>query len=163
MVALALRRLHRFLWRLEGAVLVLILTATIGFAVAQVLLRNLFHSGLAWGDPLVRILVLWLGMVGAMIASRRHEHIHIDVFTRRLPERLQNGVHRLTDLFTAAVCLIVAWHALMLIRIEFADGYPAFASVPAWLAEAVIPFGFAVMGLRYLLSALRGRLPAETE
>ncbi len=163
MVARSLRRLSRFLWRLEGAVLVLILTATIGFAVAQVVLRNLFHSGLAWGDPLVRILVLWLGMVGAMIASRRHEHIHIDVFTRRLPPSLQRLVHRLTDLFTAAVCLIVAWHALTLVQIEYTDGYPAFAGVPAWLAEAIMPFGFAVMGLRYLLSALRGRQPATPE
>lgn len=163
MLADSLRRLHHFLWRLEGAVLVLILTATIGFAVVQILLRNLMHSGLAWGDPLVRILVLWLGMVGAMIASRRREHIHIDVFTRRLPAHLQTWTHRLTDLFTAAVCLVVAWHALMLVRIEYADGYPAFARVPAWLTEAVIPFGFAVMGLRYLFSALRGRLPPERE
>ncbi len=159
----SLQRLHRLLWRLEGAVLVTILTATIGFAVAQVLLRNLFHSGIAWGDPLVRILVLWLGMVGAMIASRRHEHIHIDVFARRLPARWQGRLHRLTDLFTAGVCLLVAWHALELVRMEYLDGYPAFAAVPVWLAEAIIPFGFAVMGLRYLLSALRGRLPAERE
>ncbi len=157
----ALQRLHRFLWRLEGAVLVAVLTATIGFAVTQIVLRNLFHSGLAWGDPLVRNLVLWLGMVGAMIASRRHEHIHIDVFTRRLPAAWQPWVHRLTDLFTAAVCLTVAWHALMLVRLEYQDGYTAFGAVPVWLAEAIIPFGFTVMGLRYGLSALRGRRPAE--
>jgi len=160
-VAPSLQRLHRLLWRLEGAVLVTILTATIGFAVTQVLLRNFLHAGLAWGDPLVRILVLWLGMVGAMIASRRHEHIHIDVFARRLPPRGREIVHRLTDLFTAAICLIVAWHAGELVRMEFADGYPAFAAVPVWLTEAIIPFGFTVMGLRYGLSALRGRPPAE--
>jgi TRAP-type C4-dicarboxylate transport system permease small subunit len=37
---------------------------------------------------------------------------------------------------------------------EFADGGMAFAKVPAWLCEAIIPFTFVVIAIRYILLAI---------
>jgi hypothetical protein len=34
---------------------------------------------------------------------------------------------------------------------EFADGGIAFAQVPIWFCEAIIPFAFTVISLRYFL------------
>jgi hypothetical protein len=34
---------------------------------------------------------------------------------------------------------------------EFSDGGMAFANVPSWLCEAIIPFAFTVIALRYFL------------
>ena len=55
--------------RLEDALLVLLLSAMIGVAAAQVFLRNFFDSGLYWGDSAVRVMVLWVAMIGAMLAT----------------------------------------------------------------------------------------------
>ena len=46
------------LLRLEDGVLVGLLLLLISIAVLQILLRNLFDSGVYWGDFLVRILLL---------------------------------------------------------------------------------------------------------
>ena len=144
-------RLLKILIMLEDGLLIGLLMAMVGVAMLQILLRNLMDGGIAWGDVLVRLLVLWIGMVGAMVAARRGDHIAIDVITRLLPERYTHLANCLTQLATACVCLITAWFGLKLVRFEYQDGLMAFAGVPVWVCEAIIPFGFTVLALRYLL------------
>lgn len=151
-----LKRLQHALLKLESSVLVLLLISTILIAFSQIVLRNFFSSGISWGDSLVRIMVLWLGMFGAMLASRDHHHIKIDIISRYLKERSQILLRRITDLVTATVCGIVAWYSLQFILIEYEDGLEAFTNVPVWVTEAIIPFAFFVIALRYLVSAILG-------
>lgn len=147
-------RIYRFLLRFEESLLVIILLCTIIFAVSQILLRNFLHSGIPWGDSLVRILVLWLGLIGAMIASRNHRHIKIDILSRHLNPINQIRLRRFTDIITSSVCFIVAWYAYVFVTIEFEDGMIAFEEVPVWVTEVIIPFAFFTMAVRYFLSAI---------
>ncbi len=77
-----LMRAGAFLHRLEDGMLVGLLLLLIGMAVAQIFLRNFLGSGILWGDALLRVAVLWIGLLGAMAASRRGAHIGIDVVSR---------------------------------------------------------------------------------
>ena len=65
-----LQRCQGAIHRVEDFVLALLLSAMILLASAQIFLRNLFDSSLSWGDPMLRILVLWVGLLGALAASR---------------------------------------------------------------------------------------------
>lgn len=152
-------RFYRFLLRLEESLLVIILLTTIIFAVTQIFLRNFFHAGIPWGDSLVRILVLWLGLIGAMIASRNHRHIKIDLLSRHLSTVNQLRLQRFTDIIAASVCCVVAWYAFRFVSIEYQDGIRAFGKVPVWLTEVIIPVGFLVMTIRFFLSAVLPRNP----
>ena len=73
-----LGRLSRLTAWIEDGLLVLIVATLVGIAGLQIILRDFFNIGLTWGDPLLRTLVLWVGMLGAMIASRTENHISID-------------------------------------------------------------------------------------
>ena len=145
------KRVQITLHRLEDAILVGLLLLMIGMAVTQIFLRNLFEAGIVWSDVMVRILVLWVGLIGAMVASRRDNHIAIDLLDRYLPERAKLYTDVVVRLFTALICMIVAYYSLLFVQMEFADGGMAFARVPTWLCEAIIPFSFTVMSLRYFL------------
>ena len=146
--------IQKILYRVEDTILISLLTLMISMAVAQIVLRNLFGSGIVWGDVLVRILVLWIGLVGAMAASRKGNHICIDVLTRYLPERVSYVTDGVVNLFTAVICAIVTWHSFQFVRMEFEYGGNAFAQVPTWVCESVIPFAFAVIALRYFILSL---------
>lgn len=140
--------------RIEDGVLVLLLTVMIGAATAQIVLRNVWDSGLIWGDPLTKVLVLWIGLVGAMVASRQNNHIHIDVLSRFLPARAKAASEALNSLFAAAVCGVLAYHAGRLVLLDKEAATVAFGTVPTWVCELIIPFGFGVIGLRYAVLAL---------
>ncbi|MEA2083128.1 MAG: TRAP transporter small permease [Thermodesulfobacteriota bacterium] len=135
----------------EDIILIGLLVLMIGMAVTQIFLRNFFDSGIIWGDVLIRILVLWIGLVGAMTASRQDKHICIDVVTRYLPERAKHISKSVTQLVTASVCAIVTYYSLEFVRMEVEYGGNAFAAIPVWVCEAVIPAAFAVMALRHFI------------
>lgn len=141
----------RWLHGAEDALLALLLAALVGFAAYQVIARNIGDGGLLWGDALVRVLVFWITLVGAMIATRRDEHIRIDALTRFFSPFWRRQSDRLAALFACAVCALLAWHSYQFVLFEYEDGVLAFASVPAWLCEAVLPVGAAIMSLRYAL------------
>ncbi len=145
-----LERLHRA----EDALLALLLSAMILLAATQIVLRNLFDSGFVWIDPLLRVLVLWLGLIGATVATRNNKHIRIDLLTRLF----EPNTHRLIQSFVGQVsawtCLLVAWFGFGWIRLDYADGVTAFAGIPAWLLEVIIPLSFTLIGVRYFILSL---------
>lgn len=150
-------RLVRALGRVEDGILVLLLGGMLALATLQILLRNGWGLGLVWVDPLLRVLVLWLGLVGAMVAARADRHLSVDVFSRRLGPRARAGVRLATDTFTAMVCGLLAWHGARFVSLDLTAGTTALGRLPAWILEAIIPVAFLVIGLRYLAMAWQRR------
>jgi TRAP-type C4-dicarboxylate transport system permease small subunit len=150
-IAKALERSIRVLQRAEDALLVLLLGATVLLAPLQIALRGVFGTGIAWIDPLLRVMVLWLGLLGALAASRDGRLITIDVASRILPRRPRAAAGAVTSLFTAGVSGIVAYHAARFVASELRFGSVAFSGIPAWVLESVLPFAFGAIALRYLL------------
>jgi len=141
--------------RVEDGLLALLLGSMISVAVAQVVMRNVFEAGLYWGDSAVRVMVLWVAMLGAMVASRADQHIRIDIASRFLPPVAKAVVSRVVNLFTCVVLVLFAWSSFEFVRYEYIDQTIAFGDVPAWVCESIMPLGAAVMALRYALQTWR--------
>lgn len=149
----ALGRVLRLLAVIENLLLVLLLAALVVIATWQIIEREVFHTAIVWGDPLLRVLVLWLGLLGAVAAARDDRQINVDVAARFAREPYRSRVRVLTDLFTAVVSGFLAWHAVRFILDARAYGEVAFGSVPLWVAGLVVPIAFALLSFRYLLLA----------
>lgn len=154
-------KLHQALLKTETGILITILLAMVLITVVQIVLRNVFEFGIIWVESFVRITVLWLAMVGAMIASRNRQHIAIDAFIINASEANKNICRRITDAFTALVCFIASYYSFKFVIYEYDDGGVAFASVPNWVCEAIIPFAFLIIASRYLLMMAFGQPQAE--
>ena len=144
-----IKRLHQ----LEDALLVFLLTTMIVLACTQILLRNFLDSGIVWIDPLLRVLVLWLGLLGATVATRNNKHICIDLLSRYLKRDIYCLVQSLVAQISAWTCLLIAWYGSSWIRLEYEGGVVLFAGVPAWMMAIIIPAAFTVIGLRFLLKS----------
>ncbi|MBW2268735.1 MAG: TRAP transporter small permease [Deltaproteobacteria bacterium] len=119
-------------------------------ASLQILLRGPLGWGIAWADPLLRVLVLWLGLFGAVTASREGRQISIDVLSRLFSGRPRAAVGMVTSLFTAGVAAVVAYHGARFVASEREFAGVAFSGIPAWAIESVIPVAFLAIALRYL-------------
>ena len=149
-----LGKLLWWLYRLEDAVLVGLLLVMIVFAVGQIVLRDVFHGGLLWLDPMLRILVLWIALWGAVVGSREQRHVSIDLISRFLPPAWRRYAHTLNALFVAVVCATLARYSFSFVQVEYESPTPAFASVPSWLCESIMPVSFGLISLRYLVHAV---------
>lgn len=149
----ALSKLHRVLLKTESLILVALLLSMILIAVVQILMRNFFGGGLLWADGYTRTCVLWVALMGAMIASRHHDHIAIEVLLQYLPRRKKGLAKRISYFLTGLVCFIAAWFSADFVLQEYSYGGKAFAEIPSWWCETIIPFAFAVIALRYCVAA----------
>ena len=140
----------RWLHQAENIFLCLLVITMLVLAVWQIVLRNVFDSGLLWAESFVRILVLWIAMVGAMVASRDNNHIKIDVLNHYLPPKAQYFTQGLVLLFSAAICGLLASASYKFVEYELLDQTEAFSGIPAWYFELIMPVGFAIISLRYL-------------
>ena len=134
--------------------LAVLLTAMLLVAGGQIILRNAFEITLIWADPALRAGVLWVGMLGALAASRERKHISIDVLSKFLRPSRQSLVSALTQLFAAAVCGVIGYYGVDFVRFEYEDSSIAFAQVPVWLTALVIPLGFGLLAVRFFVHAI---------
>ena len=110
--------------------------------------------------------MLWVGLAGAIVATREDHHISINVLARFLPTKILAVSRSLTDLFAAIISGLIAYHSARFVIGEFEAQTIAFATVPAWICQLILPVAFAVMAIRFLAlgaSAISGAGKAGTQ
>ncbi len=141
--------------RVEQALLITFLGGIILLAFLQIILRNFFSTGLDWGDSLVRNLVLWIGFLGATLATKEGKHINIDVVSRILPSWGKRAVALIVHLFSFLICCSLTYAALKFIKNEAEMGHSTFLGIPTWIPELILPMTFGLMTFRFGLRFLK--------
>jgi len=140
-------------WKAEDGLLMLILVSMILLAFLQIMLRNVFGIGLVWIDPLVRQMLLWVALLGAVVATRDHNHISVDAVARFLPKgRFRYATGFFCDTFAMLVCALLAYSTFMVFQMEYRDplGDPIVPGLPLWASLATMPLAFGIMTLRFV-------------
>lgn len=143
---------HTFLKQLdrgEDILLCILLTSMLSLACVQIFMRSVLSSGLLWADPLLRYLVLWCGLLGALKATGQEKHIALDFSNYLVPKSLQPWVFVITALFctiTAAALTLAAW---IFIQNEIEYGGARLLSLPVWSWNIIFPITFGLMSVRY--------------
>jgi TRAP-type C4-dicarboxylate transport system permease small subunit len=150
-----LGRLEQAGTALETIMLVSILTSMMLVAVGQIIMREAFGAGFGWADELVRLMVLWLAMIGSIAACRENRHIRIDALSHVLPDIAVSLISILVDVFAAFVCAVVAFQAWRYLQIEIEYDDKVLVDTPAWLAHSIMPAAFGLMAYRFLIGALQ--------
>ncbi len=147
-----LSRLDRIGRFAENTALVTLLGAMMVLAVGQIVLREIFSTGFVWADELIKLMVLWLAMVGSIAAARDNRHIRIDALSHILPETAIKLTRVLVDVFAAAVCGVIAWHTYRYLQLEIEFEDSVLIDTPAWIAHLIVPLAFALIAYRFLVS-----------
>ncbi len=154
-----IKTIENILGYIENGLLVIFLTATVGIAFLQVILREIWSTGILWADVFLRHLVLWIGFLGAALAAKESRHFSIDVITKKLPPMLRRIVQVSLDVSAALVCYFLssAGVSFVLDEIKY-NTQPLFTflgkDIMAYYMEIIIPIGFALVGIHFLFKAI---------
>jgi TRAP-type C4-dicarboxylate transport system permease small subunit len=146
-----LQRLSDWIAKIEGYLLTLLLVGMIGLAFTQVVLRNFFNTGITWADALVRHLVLWVGFIGASVATKEDGHLAMDLVSRFLPEGLRRPTAMFVHGASSFVCALLAYASYKFVLGEKEGGAYLMPGVPTYWVIAIIPVGFLLMSIRFAL------------
>ena len=154
-IQLILNRLDSIGAKFETILLVFILVSMILIAVGQIIMREVFEIGFGWIDELVRLMVLWIALVGSIAACRENRHIRIDIISNYLSERIRNSIQAFVDMFAAVICGFIAFQSWRYLKIEIEYSDIVLVDTPAWIAHSIVPIAFFLISYRFLISALK--------
>ncbi len=153
-----LRRINYYLYRFQKVLIVALFGALLLLAFSQVVLRLFFRGGIESADSIVRYLVLWVGFLGASLATYKNRHINIDLVTQ-LVKNINRRVIAAVVAFAGLVICGFFFKASLTYILYVADT-SKIIFIPKNILESVLPLAFLFMALRFLqnfLEALTGR------
>ncbi|MFB3854115.1 MAG: TRAP transporter large permease subunit [Vicinamibacterales bacterium] len=147
----------RALHAVENVVGALSLSLMAALPLAEIAGPRLFGRGVPGSVGFVQNLTLWVTFIGAMIAAREGRHLALATGTL-----LPQGVRRVTSFLASAagvvVAAVLAWSAIAVVRADAESTAALGFGIPQWIAETVMPVGFAVVAIRMWWQA--GSIPA---
>lgn len=144
-------------------VLAALVAAEIAILLAGVVARYVLRSPIVWTDELASILFLWLGMLGAVAAFKRGEHMRMTTMTSRLQPSTRAVLDVIAIACPLAFLVAVLPHAVAFAHEELAIRTPALDLANAWRVAA-IPVGMALMAIFAVFRLFRvgdGKLAAK--
>jgi TRAP-type C4-dicarboxylate transport system permease small subunit len=142
----------------------LLLLGMVFLSALQILLRNVFETGILWIDPLLRHLVLAVAFAGAILATGAKRHVQINVLGRLLKGRGARIGGGAVALLAGILCTWLTHASLLLLSEELAFGETVFLGVPSWAIVLVFPVALAVMALQsfhLVFRELAGQAPRD--
>jgi TRAP-type C4-dicarboxylate transport system permease small subunit len=159
-----LKKVEYYISKIETYVLVIGLITMIIAGTTQVILRNFFNTGLEWGDMLARSLVLWVGFVGASLATRRSKHINIELMSKFITNpKLSKIRERVVNIIALFISTMLAIQAIIFTHAEAQDNMTAFLKVPTWVIFIIVPISLCLISIRFLIEVITGHRIEETE
>ena len=107
-----------WLVRGENALSALALLLMAVLPVLEMGLRFFFKTGIKGSDKYVECLTLWVGFLGAMVASREKRHLALATGADKLPGVWKRVAGTFAATASAAVCAGLAWASKNLVQAE---------------------------------------------
>jgi TRAP-type C4-dicarboxylate transport system permease small subunit len=146
--------IDRWLTRITGWLIIFFLGVMIVMAFGQVVLRNFFHTSIEWGDVFLRHLVLWLGFLGAIIATGEGRHLKIEFINKLAPERYRKSIYVVTNLFAAVVCFFLMKAAIAFVQMEGESADTLILNLSMTYFIIIIPVGYGIIAFRFLVRSV---------
>lgn len=148
----------------EAAVGLFLMLGMLYAAALQVLIRYALSDlvTIPWTEEFARLLLVWAGFWGALLAQWTDEHIGVTVFYNLLPPAIQRVARIFGDLVTLGFLAVIVWYGWDAARLQFAIATITLG-LPVAAFACVIPIvGVLLIGytIRLLVLRVQGR-PVE--
>lgn len=135
---------------LENLAVVIILAVMAVLPVAEVFAREFFKTSITNSIVTVQHLTLWIAFVGAMLAAREGRLLSFTGETTWLRDRWGPWTGAVAGIASVGVTIALMAASYHLMSVERAFPRTVFGPIQIWMAQLVMPVGFAVMAWRLL-------------
>ncbi|HEY7585604.1 MAG TPA: TRAP transporter large permease subunit [Candidatus Deferrimicrobiaceae bacterium] len=134
--------------RIENAISIALLVGMAVLPLLEIVGRRAWRTGIPGSNALVQHATLWIGLLGGAIAARDGRLLSLGRLTDRFPDPYRAIFAGFTASVSTAATLLLAWSGFQLVRAEWVDRQVVVPYLPVWLAESVMPAGFALIAWR---------------
>lgn len=136
--------------RLLAGVTILLLVALAAVVLFAVVARTAGSSPI-WYDEVASIMLAWLSLLGAALATARNAHLNFEGLLMNLPRRLRTVAFVLGEAVFYATFSIVLWFGWKLLAIFGDEAMTSLPAVPLAFVQSIVPVGAALILVARLL------------
>ncbi len=117
------------------------------FPVFETIARLFNTNSIPASQVLVQHFTLWIGFIGAILATRQNKLLALTknpLFNQAEHFHFGKWLAKLT---TFLVLVALTWGSWELLKIEFAYPIDIAPNIPRWVAQLIMPIGFALMAV----------------
>jgi TRAP-type C4-dicarboxylate transport system permease small subunit len=139
----------------EKIICTIIFVAMTALGFANVVVRYATNYSLASSEELLTNGFLLLTIFGAALAARNGDHLAVTLVHDMAGPRLRRVIVLLATLAAVLLLALSAYYCWQLLMNQMASGTRSYAlQLPAWYYTIGLPFGFALILVRYVQHAL---------
>jgi len=150
-----IQKISDFFFRIESYLLILLVIVMVLLSFLQVLFRNLFSYGFLWADPLLRYMVMWVGFLGAVLATHQEKHFSIEFLNRFLSPRTFHIIQCGVSIFAMIVAFLLSRAALQFLLQGIEAQEKGLFDLPRRVYFVIIPAGFGLITLHFLFHVIQ--------
>ncbi len=146
-------RLNRALAALACALLVLITLAI----CTEIVTRATLGVSNQWLVELSEITLLYITFLGAAWVLGNDKHVALDLLLDHLGPRGARSLHCVLSALAAVACFTVTWFGILTVIDQYRNEIrePTIMAPLAFWITAIVPVGFALLGVQFLRRAVR--------
>ena len=145
--------------RLVGAIVGVLLLAMVALPAGETLSRRLLGRGLSGSGIFVQHLTLWVGFLGALLATGAERHLGLSTIEVIPAGAARRAARLLSRLVSAAVCALLAYASVKLVVADRGSDRTLPFGIPFWWSELVMPAGSGLMAVWFAWRSGRGPQP----
>jgi len=120
--------------------------------VLEIVLRAVFGVGISGSNEFVQHLTLWVGFIGAALASLEKQHLSLSSGIKIIPERYNHIIRIGTAIISTAVSAGLAWGSYEYVMFETASDAVVGGKIPVWIVELILPISFFLITFRFIFA-----------
>ena len=139
-------------WLEQGeSIIALFVFAGIVLIPAIEAITRIFNFSLIPGAPIwTQHLTLWIAFIGAMLASQSNKLLSLSSKPLFLQDRSYNIGKFIARLLSVIIVVSLLIASIDLIRVEYLYPSDVVPGIPRWVAQLIMPIGFAVIAFQLL-------------
>ncbi|MBW1711802.1 MAG: TRAP transporter small permease [Deltaproteobacteria bacterium] len=124
----------------------------------QIFFRFVIYRPVPWSEEAARYLMIWMGMLGSVVALRKGRHIGVTFLVDKLSGWARQAAVQVVRLTMIGFMAIIGWEGLGL-AIFNAPQLSAAMEIPMTIPYLAIPVGSAMMIVDIIAEILEERFP----
>jgi TRAP-type C4-dicarboxylate transport system permease small subunit len=99
--------------KLIHVLIIILLAAMVIVVPVGVFARYVLNSAISWGEEFSRYCMIWLAMLGGMVALLDNAHVGVSVFVDLFPAKIKHGILQFGRIFIVLFLVVVFGYSIV--------------------------------------------------
>ncbi len=149
-------KIDSLLSKVEKTFLVIALAVMTLVVFFDFLFRELFDHGFVWAKELAAFLMIWVGFIGASLATKENKHLVVGIPEKLFPKKILPYVSLLVNLIVFTVTLFIAYLGIQYVaETKSFEETSLVLNIPLWIVQVIIPASLIVIAFRFIIIGIK--------